>query len=146
MRRKAKFITALLIATTVVVAGGYAMLQVVESEYRNHSMMIAVSRLLRTHVEREHQFPHSWQELSNTPNESDGEFGSFTVQQLSDAVIIDWQSGTDILNGTSASRVNSEFSVITLRNGVSGRWHGDDPNLALIEFLERHRSRTNTSK
>lgn len=148
MRRRTKICVFALISATVVVSVGLTTLRFVESTYIDHSRMFATAVFIEAYVKHQRGIPRSWDHAAFTSREYERKTGvrllpqPFTFRELDVAVMVDWRQAQAVLNSRSAETASK--AIISLRNGGSGLWHGNDANQMLTTFLRGHKLANNT--
>lgn len=144
MRRQ--LIAILAVAFAMIVVAAVALLQYVDNTYRNYSALRVTESFLKYHLtaNSEPDFPESWVSIADEYEAfCDKRQQSFSLAEVQQRVTIDWLAGDECLRHPTAT--DDQSAIITLVDGSTMRWHGDDPNANIIRFMQEMQ-RTATSE
>lgn len=141
-----RLILIIAVGSAFVVIAVVSAFQHVDETYRNYSALSVTETFLRFHLKKssEPHFPESWASVVDEYEVFCDECQtSIPLDELRRRVTINWSAGKRCLEDPAA--VNEQSAVITLADGSTMRWHGDDPNANIIRFM-RELQRTATGK
>ena len=130
----------------MIVIAAVAFLQYVDETYRNYSALRVTESFIKSHLREnpEPHFPESWASIADEYEVfCDKRQTSFPLTELQRRVTINWSAGKECLEDPTAT--DDQSAIITLADGSTMRWHGDDPNANIIRFLQELQ-RTATGK
>jgi hypothetical protein len=141
-----RLIAILAAGLAVIVISAVALNRYVDETYRNYSALSVTERFLKSHLREgpEPNFPESWANIADEYNAfCDKNQTSLSLTELQRRVTINWSVGKECLQDPTATEEQS--AIITLADGSTMRWHGDDPNANIIRFMKQLK-RTATGK
>ena len=135
MRRRRFVILAL--AFAMIVIGALALLRSVDETYRNYSALRVTETFLKSHLTASPElvFPESWASIED-------EYEAFCLKsqnrfpltELQQRVTINWSAGKKYIQQPTAK--DNQSAIITLADGSTMQWHGDDPNANIVRFIQ----------
>ena len=135
MRRRP--ITILAAAFAMIAIGAVALLRSVDETYRNYSALRVTETFLKSHLTAspEPVFPESWSTIND-------EYEAFCVKnqtgfpltEIQQRVAINWSAGRKYFQQPTAK--DNQSAIITLADGSTMKWHGDDPNANIVRFIQ----------
>jgi hypothetical protein len=124
-------------AFAMIVIGVVALLRSVDETYRNYSALSVTERFLKSHLTAspDHAFPESWATITD-------EYEAFCVKnqtcfpltELQQRVAINWSAGKKYIQQPTVK--DNQSAIITLADGSTLQWHGDDPNANVVRFIQ----------
>ena len=144
MRRR--LIAILAAGLAVIVIAAVALLQYVDETFRNYSALRVTELFLKSHLRHnpEPHFPESWASIADEYEAfCDKSQTSFSLIELQRRVTINWSAGEKCLQNPTAT--DDQSAILTLADGSMMRWHGDDPNANIVQFIQELQ-RTATGK
>jgi hypothetical protein len=135
MRRR--LITILAAAFAMIAIGVVTLLRSVDETYRNYSALRVTETFLKSHLtgSPEPAFPESWATIKD-------EYEAFCVKnqtgfpltEIQQRVAINWAAGRKYFQQPTAK--DNQSAIITLTDGSTMQWHGDDPNANVVLFIQ----------
>jgi hypothetical protein len=135
MRRR--LITILAAAFAIIAIGVVALLRSVDETYRNYSALRVTETFLKSHLTAspEPAFPESWASIAD-------EYEAFCLKsqtrlpltELQQRVTVNWPAGKECIEQPTAK--GNQSAIITLADGSTMQWHGDDPNANIVRFIQ----------
>lgn len=146
MRRR--LFVILVLAVAMIAIGVFAVLRSIDETYRNYSALRVTETFLKSHLTASPElvFPESWATITD-------EYEAFCVRsqtrfplgELQQRVAINWSAGKRYIQQPTTT--DNQSAVITLADGSTMQWHGDDPNANVVRFIqELQRNATRKSR
>ena len=132
-----RLITILAAAFALIAVGVVALLRFVDETYRNYSALRVTETFLESYLAAspEPAFPESWASIAD-------EYEAFCLKsqtrfpltELQQRVTINWPAGKKYIHQPTAK--GNQSAIITLADGSTMQWHGDDPNANIVRFIQ----------
>ncbi|MEZ6034060.1 MAG: hypothetical protein R3C17_13275 [Planctomycetaceae bacterium] len=135
MSRRSIAIFAVVFA--MIVIGAAALHRYMDETYRNYSALCVTEAFLKFHLSAslEPDFPESWTTIAEEYDAFCAKTEtSFALAELQHRVTINWRTGKQYIQQRTAT--DKQLAIITLVDGSTVRWHGDDPNANVIRFIQ----------